>query len=100
MKAELKQAKDTAKNDPKWLRWYWPVFTVVALLAFAIPEAVGIIKRGKGGTYTEWIKRAIGVDPPKKTKRVGATLFTVALAVFAVWFGPHITGWPIVWPWE
>jgi hypothetical protein len=97
VKAEVREAKEVAKADPKWLRWYWPIFTIVAALAFAIPEAVGIISKGKGGTYTEWIKRQIGVDPPKPHKRVTSTIFVVVLGLFAVWFGPHII---TQWPWE
>lgn len=100
IKENVTEAKEVAKSDPAWLNWYWPIFTVVALLAFAIPEAIGIINEGKGGSYTESIKKWLGVDPSKTSRRVGSTIFIAALVLFTIWFVPHITEWPASWPWE
>lgn len=97
MKAELSAARQQARDDPAWLRTFWPIWLAVLAVGFAVAETVAIVSPGKGGTLTERIKRWLGVDPPAPRRRAASVAFVVALAGFAIWFGPHIVA---SWPWE
>lgn len=101
VRAELRQAREVARqDDPRWLTVFWPLWLAVLALGFAVAETVGVVSKGKGGTLTERVKLWLGVDPPKPRRRWAAGVFLAALALFAVWFGPHISGWPFTWFWE
>lgn len=83
------------KQDPRWLRTYWPVGLALAMLAFAGPEAFGIIADGEGGTLSEWSRDALGTSQGAAT--AGWWTLTALLAAFAVWFPLHLRK---KWPWE
>lgn len=83
-------------RDPGWLRRWWLFYTVLIALAFAVPETVGIISSGEGGTFTESIQGWLGTGDGAVS--VGWVTLTVLLVGFVVWFPLHIKGG--VWPWE
>lgn len=80
------------RRDPGWLRHWWPLYLVLVALAFAIPETVGVVSSGEGGTLTEMTQEWLGVDEGATT--VGWVVLTVLIAGFAVWFPIHLrSGW-------
>lgn len=84
-----------SRQDPGWLRRWWPFYVALAVLAFAVPEAVALATPGDGGTLSEMTREWLG------TSEGGVTAAWVALTVvlvgFAVWFPLHLRRW---WPWE
>ena len=71
---------------------FWAVFTIVPLVVFGIFEYLG----RHNHTYSETIRRWLGVDPPNKRRRWAQVAFVVVLVGFDVWFIPHIllSIWP------
>jgi hypothetical protein len=88
-----------SRQDPGWLRRWWPMFTALAGLmlvcGFGAPEAVAVWNPGVGGTYTESIQDWLGVGQGQTT--VGWVVLTALLAGFAIWFPVHLRNG---WPWE
>lgn len=96
----VRDAAAAPKRDPLWLRtWYWPLYIVVAILGFAIPEAIAIVSKGDGGTksdkWREWL--GVGANNQSKDLRVGWGILAAVLILFAIWFPVHLREW---WPWE
>lgn len=87
-------------NDPAWLDWFWPAWLAVLAVGFIVAETVALVSKGRGGALTEWTKRQLGVDPPRKRRRWTVATFTVALVALTVWLTPHMTHWPARWFWE
>jgi len=101
VRAEIRAAREVVREDPAFLRtWYWPVLAAILAVGFAFGETWALVRKGKGGTATENIKKALGVDPPRKWRRVAVASFTAGILALAVWLVPHITHWPWTWFWE
>lgn len=101
VRAELRQAREVARQDPAFLRtWYWPLLAAILVVGFAFGETWAIVNKGKGGTATERIKAALGVDPPRRRRRVAVASFVAAALVLVTWAVPHLTHWPFTWFWE
>lgn len=85
------------RRDPGWLRVWWPLFLVLAALAFAAPETIALVDPGDGGTLSEWTRDQLGIATDGTGGTVGWVVLTVVLAAFAVWFPVHLRRG---WPWE
>lgn len=85
------------KRDPAWLRRWWPLWTVLVALGFAVPETVALVSTGEGGTLSEMTREWLGLAPDGGGMTAGWVALTVALAGFAVWFPVHLKKG---WPWE
>lgn len=83
------------RQDPGWLRRWWPLGLAAAALAFAVPETIAIIAPGEGGTLSEMTREWLGTEGGAAT--VPWVVVTVLLAGFAVWFPVHLRRG---WPWE
>jgi H+/Cl- antiporter ClcA len=101
VRAQLRAAREVARQDPAWLRtWYWPLLLSVLVVGFTFGETIALVNRGSGGTATERVKAALGVDPPRRRRRVAVASFVASLLAAVVWLIPHMTHWPLTWPWE
>lgn len=73
----------------------WLAMTIAAggwLAAFGVFEGVALAERRTDRTYSVWIRRALGITPPRWYRRLAATTFAAVLIGFVAWFVPHITG--------
>lgn len=75
---------------------FWVVFTVVPLVVFAVAEGSALASRKTGRTYSENIRRWLGIDPPRPRRRWTVWAFATLLIAFDAWFVPHIVFgiWP------
>lgn len=64
----------------------WALFVIVPLLAFGIFEFLG----RHGHTLSSYVRRWLGISPPKPYRRRASLAFVVVLVGFDVWFIPHI----------
>jgi hypothetical protein len=64
--------------------WFWAVFTGAFVLVFAVGETTALVRHRM--TYSEWIRKYLGISPKKRWGAAGAALFVM----FAGWFVPHI----------
>lgn len=70
---------------------FWLVLTMVIpafLGAFAAGETYAIVTHR--ATYTEWIRRQLGLRPAAPRRAWAAPLFGFVLAGFSFWFLIHI----------
>lgn len=97
VRAELGRAREVTRQDAGFLRtWYWPVFLAAAAVAFVVPEVIALVDPGRGGTLSEWTRRALGVQPAAPRRRWAAAGFAGGLLLFVAWFVPHILwDWPV-----
>lgn len=91
----------TVRQDPGWLRKWWPAWLAVLALGFAAPETVAIVAGGEGGTLSEQARQWLGTEDGGLT--AGWVVLTTVLAAFSLWFPIHLlrrrdgSGF---WPWE
>lgn len=78
----------TDQLDPAWLFDYWPAYVAGALLLFALPEAIGIIKPGRGGTLSERTRAWLKVEDLRPSARYW--IFLAVWVALAVWFPLHL----------
>jgi amino acid permease len=75
--------------------WAWITWIAVALTAFGVLEGVALANRRRGDTLSENIRRWLGIDPPRRSRRIGMAAFATLLVAFVGWFVPHILlSWP------
>lgn len=77
--------------------WVWVGVTgvfVLGLILFAVFEAFALAEHRVQRTYTYAIRRWLGIDPPRRGRRVAAALFAAVLVLFPMWFVPHIIWFP------
>lgn len=86
-----------SRQDPGWLRRWWPFYVALALLAFAVPEAVALASPGDGGTLSEMTREWLGINPDGTGGTIGWIAMTTVVAGFALWWAGHLRKW---WPWE
>lgn len=86
-----------SRQDPGWLRVWWPMFVVLGALAFAVPETIALVAPGDGGTLSEMTREWLGIAADGTGGTVGWVILTVVLGGFAVWFPVHLRRG---WPWE
>lgn len=76
---------------------YWTIITGAlgaVLVAFGIYEYIAIKGMKRENTYTVWIRRMLGIEPPKPFRLMASSIFAFVLFVFTGWFVPHIVlGW-------
>lgn len=84
------------RRDPSWLRTYWPLLFLAGIpLLFGLPEGIGIVAPGVGGTASEWTRDVLGVADGSPTARFWA--FLAGWTALAVWYPVHLLK---LWPWE
>lgn len=83
------------RRDPGWLRRYWPLYLVIVVLGFAVPETIAIISSGDGGTLSELTRDWIGTSQGQASG--GWIAMTVIGALFGAWWIGHTRR---LWPWE
>lgn len=74
-----------SRQDPGWLRMWWPLFLVLGGLAFAVPETIALVAPGDGGTLSEMTREWLGIAPDGTGGTVGWVILTVILGGFAIW---------------
>jgi hypothetical protein len=70
----------------------WIIWISVALGMFAILEGVAITNRESGDTLTEVLRKWLGVNPPKASRRVAVGTFASLLVSLVVWLVLHVVG--------
>ncbi len=82
--------------------WYWIAWVAVTVVLFAIPEAWAIIngdverKDKQGDTLSEYVRKWLGIHPPKPTRRrVIVPLFIMGLVGLVAWLIPHFLMPPV-----
>jgi hypothetical protein len=69
---------------------YWFGWFVISLLGFAIVEFISIADKTPNNTLSANIRKWLGINPQKDYRRIAVPAFIAAVAVFALWFIPHI----------
>jgi len=71
---------------------FWALFTLIPLAVFGVAEWIG----RRGNTFSETIRRWLGVDRHPWYTRWAAWAFASVLIGFVGWFVPHIllSIWP------
>lgn len=77
------------------LYWSLIVAGLVGLLAaFGVREYIAIKGHRRADTFTVWIRRSLGIEPPRDHRLWASAVFAFVLITFTVWFVPHIVfGW-------
>lgn len=73
---------------------FWIMFTLIPLAVFGVAETLGI-KSGK--PYTRYLRKWLGIDPPRKGVKWAWWSFAGLWLIFAIWFPVHLA---CAWPWE
>lgn len=68
--------------------WAWIAWLVTTAGSFAVLETWALLTKN---TLTSTLKRWLGINPPRRWRRISIPAFTWALVVFVGWFIPHIT---------
>ena len=75
---------------PEIPSWAWIVWGSVSLGSFAVLETVALANKRDGDTLSENLRRWLGIHPSRPARRFAVPAFVVGLAIFVVWFVPHI----------
>lgn len=76
---------------------YWLLIVIglgMLLAAFGVREYIAIKSHRRSDTFTVWIRRALGIEPPRDHRLWASAIFAFTLITFTTWFVPHIVfGW-------
>jgi hypothetical protein len=81
------------------VNWTWVWVGVSAVFAlglalFAVFEGLALRQGKVRRTYTYAIRRWLGIEPPRRRRRLAGAVFAAVLVLFPVWFVPHILWFP------
>lgn len=73
--------------------WAWITWLAVTAGSFTILETLALATNIQG-TLSLTLRRWLGIDPPRRWRRITIPAFASALILFVAWFLPHIlTNW-------
>lgn len=73
-----------------WACW----LGIMVLGTFGLLEGAALKSKKSGDTFSETLRRWLGVNPPRWYRWIGVTAFAVIFGGFSIWFFGHILfGW-------
>lgn len=70
----------------------WALWLGGLLAFFGVAEGLSLANKLPGDTFSETLRRWLGLEPRKPWRQWGMLAFTVLFGGFAVWFEAHILG--------
>lgn len=73
--------------------WAWITWLAVTAGSFTILETIALATN-INGTLSLTLRRWLGIDPPRRWRRITIPAFAATVILFVAWFLPHIlTNW-------